>query len=115
MRKPIQMGSRWQLLKHPYKPICKVTGQDHYADKVNITWEDDLKPKNETYDMSSFYNGDFVEVEDDEYGLHGLIDSMYGGFGSVKSGSKYCDHTYVEYTGLNESYEYCTKCDKRKE
>lgn len=27
----------------------------------------------------------------------------------------YCLHNYVTYTGLRETYQYCTKCDKKLE
>lgn len=26
-----------------------------------------------------------------------------------------CDHKWVEYTGLNEKFEYCSKCDKKRD
>ena len=27
----------------------------------------------------------------------------------------YCNHTWVKYTGLREVYEFCSKCDAKKE
>lgn len=28
---------------------------------------------------------------------------------------RYCWHTWVKYQGLNETFDYCEKCDKKKE
>ena len=28
---------------------------------------------------------------------------------------KYCNHDWVRYTGITQSYDFCTKCDAKKE
>ena len=27
----------------------------------------------------------------------------------------YCNHSWTSYTGLNETFDYCSKCDKKRE
>lgn len=34
---------------------------------------------------------------------------------SLQRSKNYCNHDYVRYTGITESYWFCTKCDEKKE
>lgn len=67
-------------------------------------------------------NNTYTKVDDDPQVDLAFWDTGAGTFTLPKGftidevyvGEKQCFHDWKQYTGFTESYEYCTKCDKKK-
>lgn len=67
---------------------------------ANSTFDQEYVDLNWTDDVSSYDNSEsHIQIYTQQEKLNKNYD---------------CDHSWREYNGFNEVYEYCTKCDKKK-
>lgn len=95
-----KIGSRYKLMSHPNQPIGIPIRYDIISGDVVVEWENTyLIPRVEHYPEHAFADGTFQLVDDPK----------------TQGGDANCwNHDWKSYTGLKETYEYCTKCDMKR-
>ena len=104
----IMIGSKYKLVNHPNQPIGTTKSWDSNKKEIQIEWDDtSLIPPSDWYPEEMFVNGTFELQGRDHF-------SMYGYLGDYESVSMECNHDWTSYTGLNVQYEFCKKCDIKR-
>lgn len=101
----IILNARYKLTKHPHQPTGTICRINPYTREIDIEWDDKtLIPPIQKYPQDALSDGTFEFLN-------------YGGDFSGYLGEYVpeCAHEWVRYTGLMNEYEYCKKCDVKKE
>jgi hypothetical protein len=100
----IMMGGRYRLVRHPSQPIG-VAKHSNGNREILVEWENkQLIPPSDYYSEDMFSDGSF------EY-LGWASDSYLGDYDH----SQQCGHEWATYTGITRVFEYCTKCDIKRD
>ena len=103
----IMMGSRYRLMSHPDRPVGITKGQR--PGEILVVWEDSaLLPPSEWFPEEMFSNGKFEMIRED-------YSSLYGGYVGDYGHERVCLHEWKNYQGFCEEYEFCVKCDIKRQ
>ena len=113
----IIINGRYRYKTHSNQPIGVLKHHFFGTKEVLIQWEDpNLIPQEERYPEHLFFNNNTFEY----LGMHTHQASLPSGWQFVspstpapeKSG---CSHEWAMYRGFNEDYEFCKKCDEKRQ
>jgi hypothetical protein len=107
----IHIGGRYRLMKHPNQPVGIAVSARSSDKTIMVEWENAIwMPQKDHYPESAFSDGtfEFLNYSSEKYsGWNGYM----GDYGHEAD----CSHEWQTYNGISRSFEFCKKCDIKKE